>query len=215
MPKILRSLSLGLIFVSVYIILEVFNLFLDLQGFLKLRQMISQLMTLIKPWQVACALLRLYWSAGHSHEGKRVNVLIYPVLSVFYDNGGAHTGCEEPHQSQVAGRLWFISLFSEEFQDPIPLLQWNKEMFSVSSTNESLQQLFFLEVAHRYPHMHTLPMCKLSLARGVLFILLADIRISILWDINMRKNLELFRVSFVWTDWKQTFLSSHFKHFLS
>lgn len=54
---------------AVNIILQVLYLFLDLQEFFQLRQIITQVMTIIKPWQVACDLQRLYWSTTHSHKG--------------------------------------------------------------------------------------------------------------------------------------------------
>lgn len=39
---------------------------------------------------------------------QRVNVLITTVLTLFYDNGCAHTELEEPHQSSVTGCFYSV-----------------------------------------------------------------------------------------------------------
>lgn len=75
---------------------------------------------------------------------------------MFYDNGGAHTGCEGPHQSRVGGRLWFISLFSQEFQDSISPVRCNEmKKCSVSARLMNLHANDFFIDCSLYTHTCT------------------------------------------------------------
>lgn len=93
-----RQQVFGFLICPVYVILEAMCLLLHLLGFLHLGQIISQVMTVIKPWQVVCSAetVLICWPFMR-RQSNRVNILIYSVLGMFYGKGGAHAGHEDPY----------------------------------------------------------------------------------------------------------------------
>lgn len=140
-----------------------------LRGFVRLKQIISQVMTLIKPWQAASESLSILEPFTRS-PGTRVNILIYPVHCVFYDGGRADAGCEEPLRSRVRGRVQFISQSSQEHEDSITdRVCAAGRMKKCQPSNESVHRWFLYCPQRTHTAIHS-PSVILSLTRGAQFL---------------------------------------------
>lgn len=125
-------------------------------------------MTLIKPWRVASESLSIRQPFTRS-PGTRVNILIYPVHSVFYDGGRADAGCEEPRRSRVRGRVQFISRSSQDHEDSITARVCAAgRMRKCQSSNESVHRWFLYCPQRTHTAIHS-PSVTLSLTRGARF----------------------------------------------